>query len=108
MESLQKAIAGIVPLRAKRSAQTSIAEFQWRHKAFEKAAKAQPAAKLDVQAISANLLQSAVDIGAGKLVVGQVPDAAPDQMLTVVDSLKKKTASYAILLAPAGDGKMSF
>jgi alanyl-tRNA synthetase len=44
----------------------------------------------------------------GKLVVGEIPGAANEQLLSAMDSLKKKAGSYGILLASVDDGKVSF
>jgi len=105
---LTQAIAGTVPLRAKRRAQSAIAELQQRHKAFEKANKAAPSASVDVSSISSGLLAQATPLGPGKLIVGQIPDAPTDQVLAVVDSLKKKSGSYAIFIASVLDGRIAF
>ncbi len=107
--SLQKSIAaGELSLRARRRAQGVIAELQDRFKKWEKANKAQSGTKIDAGDVAGRLLESAPALGpAGKLVVAEVPGAAQDQLLAVTDSLKKRTASYAILLASAEDGKVS-
>jgi alanyl-tRNA synthetase len=107
--SLQKAITGTVPLRAKRRAQAAISELQTRAKAFEKSTKSQAGGgKIDVASVASGLFESAVPLGPGKLVVGEVPGVANDQLLAVADSLKKKAGSYAVMLASAGDGKVNF
>jgi alanyl-tRNA synthetase len=106
---LQKAIgAGDLSLRTRRRAQATIAELQDRYKKWEKANRAQSAAKIDVAEISAKLLGDAPKLGPGKLVVGEVAGATPEQLLSVTDSLKKKAGSYAVLLGSAVDGKVSF
>ena len=105
---LTQAIAGTVPLRAKRRAQAAISELQQRHKAFEKANKAAPSANVDVSSISSGLLAQGTPLGPGKLIVGQIPDAPTDQVLAVVDSLKKKAGSYAIFIASVLDGRIAF
>ena len=107
--SLQKSVsAGDLPLRARRRVQAVIAELQDRHKKWEKASRAQSAAKLDAGDIAARLLSSATPIGPGKLIVADVPGATQDQLLSVTDSLKKQAGSYGILLGSASDGKVSF
>jgi alanyl-tRNA synthetase len=107
--SLQKSVsAGDLPLRARRRVQAVIAELQDRYKKWEKASRAQSAAKLDVGDIAARLLSSATPIGPGKLIVADVPGATQDQLLSVTDSLKKQAGSYGILLGSASDGKVSF
>jgi alanyl-tRNA synthetase len=107
---LQKSISsGELSLRSKRRAQAAVAELQDRYKKWEKSNKSESAAsKLDVGQLATDLLQKASPLGAGKLVVAQIPDAAADQLLALTDSLKKKAGSYAILLASAVDGKVSF
>ncbi|HWE97146.1 MAG TPA: alanine--tRNA ligase [Tepidisphaeraceae bacterium] len=107
--SLQKAITGTVPLRAKRRAQAAISELQARVKAFEKSNKSQAGGgKIDVASVASGLFESAAPLGPGKLIVGEVPGVANDQLLAVADSLKKKAGSYAVMLASAGDGKVNF
>ncbi|MDB5293025.1 MAG: alanine-tRNA ligase, partial [Phycisphaerales bacterium] len=107
--SLQKAITGTVPLRAKRRAQAAVSELQSRVKAFEKSNKAQASGgKVDVGNIASGLFDSAALLGPGKLIIGEVAGAANDQLLAVADSLKKKAGSYAVMLASAGDGKVNF
>ncbi|HEX4793409.1 MAG TPA: alanine--tRNA ligase [Humisphaera sp.] len=106
--ALQKAITGTIPLRAKRRGQAAIADLQARHKAFEKAAKLQPASKIDIGAISSNLLESAAALGSSKLIVSALPEMPTDQLLAVTDSLKKKAGSFAAFLASAVEGKVNF
>ena len=107
---LQKSIAsGDLSLRAKRRAQAAVAELQEKLRRWEKANKAQSAgAKVDVAEVATRLLDSSEPLGPGKLVVGEVPGAASDQLLSVTDSLRKKAGSYGILLAAAEDGKVNF
>jgi alanyl-tRNA synthetase len=106
---LQKAIAaGDLSLRTRRRAQGVIAELQDRYKKWEKDNRAQSASKIDIGEISTKLLSDAPALGPGKLIVGDVPGATAEQLLSVTDSLKKKSGSYAILLGSATDGKVSF
>ncbi|HWE03442.1 MAG TPA: alanine--tRNA ligase [Tepidisphaeraceae bacterium] len=105
--SLNKAAGGIVPLRAKRRAQAAVLELQTRLRAFEKANKAQGGGKIDVAALSSSLLDQAAVVGGGKLVVAELPEAATEDILAVVDSLKKRTASHALLLISAAAGKVN-
>ena len=108
--ALQKSVSsGELSLRAKRRAQAAVAELQDRHRKWEKTQKSQSAGTgLDVSEIAAGLLQAAPALGPGKLVVGEVPGASSEQLLSVTDSLKKKSGSYGILLGSATDGKVSF
>jgi alanyl-tRNA synthetase len=103
--TLQKLSAGQIPLRAKRRAQAAIAEIQAKHKGVEKAAKAKgDSSGVNAVAVAGELLAKASDIAGGKLVIGEIRGATDDQLRSAVDSLKKKTGSYAIMLA-AGEGE---
>ncbi|HET6248185.1 MAG TPA: alanine--tRNA ligase [Tepidisphaeraceae bacterium] len=104
--SLQDAITATVPLRAKRRAQAAVAELQSRHKAYEKSHKA-AGGGLDVAALSSALLEKSTPLGPGKLVVGEVPNAPTDQLLSIVDSLKKRAGSYGIVLISANEGRVN-
>jgi alanyl-tRNA synthetase len=107
--SLNQAIsAGNLPLRAKRRVQSAIVELQARHKVFEKSAKSQSAGGVDAVAVAAGLLSAAPALGPGKLIVGEIPGATDDQLRSAIDSLKKKSPSYAIMLASASAEKVSF
>ena len=57
---------------------------------------------------ASKLLAEAQSLGSGKLIVGEIPGAAPDQLLSAVDSLKAKAGSYGIMVASAENGKVSF
>jgi alanyl-tRNA synthetase len=105
--ALQKATAGVVPLRIKRRGQAAISELQIRNKAYEKSHKAQEGQKLDVAGVSSSLIERAEPLGPGKLIVGQLDDASNEQILATVDSLKKRAQSYAILLLGSRDGKVN-
>ncbi|HEV7300202.1 MAG TPA: alanine--tRNA ligase [Tepidisphaeraceae bacterium] len=109
--ALQKAVAAPgLPLRAKRRGQIAIAELQRRQKAFEKSSGGQKAASggVDAVAIAGDLLTAAVDLGGGKMVVGHIPGATNDGLLSAIDSVRKKTPSVAVMLASASDGKVNF
>jgi alanyl-tRNA synthetase len=54
------------------------------------------------------LLSSAPPLGAGKLIVGEIQGASDDQLRSAVDSLKKQSASSAILVASRENGKVTF
>jgi alanyl-tRNA synthetase len=99
-----------LPLRAKRRGQIAVAELQRRQKAFEKnnAASGGAGGGVDAVAIAADLLAGAAELGGGKLVVGHVPGAANDGLLSAVDSIKKKAGSVGVLLGAVTDGKVSF
>jgi alanyl-tRNA synthetase len=107
--STQKALgAATIGLRAKRRAQAAVAELQAKYKAWEKANRAKAGPSVDVSAEAGRLLELASPLGPGKLVVGEIPGVAPEQLLSAMDSLKKKAGSYAVLLGSAEDGKVSF
>ncbi len=107
LASLQKAAGGVVPLRAKRRARAAAAELHSRVKAFEKSHKAQGAGSFDVAAISSALIDSAEPLGSGKLIVAEVTTTGTEQMLAVVDSLKKRAGSYGIVLFSVNEGKVN-
>src|SRR5205085_8023600 len=74
-----------LPLRVKRRGQAAVAEFQAKHKAWEKAQKTAAAPALDASAAAAKLLEAAAALGPAKLIVGEVPGAAGEQLLATVD-----------------------
>jgi alanyl-tRNA synthetase len=109
LAELQTIVAGPLPLRAKRRAQTAIAELQARHRAFEKSTRAQPGGGgVDAVKIAADLLAQAPPLSGGKLVIGQIPGATDDQLRSAIDSLRKKSPTHAILLAASDDQKVTF
>ena len=107
ISSLQKAVTGVVPLRAKRRAQAVAGELQSRYKAYEKTHKTQGGGKLDVAAIATALIDQAPPLGAGKLIVADVPDVAADQLLSVFDSLKKRLPTFGVVLLSVNDGRVN-
>jgi alanyl-tRNA synthetase len=97
-----------LPLREKRKAQAAVAELQAKYKAWEKANKSQQGGSTaDVAEAANKLLADAVDLGGGKLIVGEVPGGNDDTLRGVMDSIRKRTNSYGILLGSAADGKVS-
>jgi alanyl-tRNA synthetase len=112
------AIAGIqkqlaapgLPLRDKRKAQAAVAELQAKFKTWEKANKSQQGGGgggAHVGEAANKLLSDAGELGGGKLIVGEVPGGNDDTLRGVVDSIRKRTGSYGILLGSAGEGKVS-
>ena len=85
----------------------AVAELQTKYKAWEKSHRG-PAAKLDLGSIADNLLQQATEYAGAKIVVSEVQEASNEQVLGIIDSLKKRLSSYGILLASAADGKVNF
>jgi alanyl-tRNA synthetase len=110
LASIQKSLAAPgLPLRAKRAAQGAVAELQAKYKTWEKANKAQQGGgAADVAETASKLLETASDLGGGKLVVGEVPGANDDTLRGVMDSLRKRTPAFGILLGSAGEGRVSF
>jgi alanyl-tRNA synthetase len=109
LTELQTIVASPLPLRAKRRAQSAIAEIQARHRAFEKSARAQSSGGgVDAVKAAAELLAHAPAIAAGKLIVGDIPGATDDQLRSAIDSLRKKSPTHAILLAASDDQKVTF
>jgi alanyl-tRNA synthetase len=105
---LNQALTTPLPLRAKRRVQSAVAELQSRMKAAEKKAKSQGAGSADAAAITQALVAEAIPVGNGQLIVGTVPGATDEQLRSVMDSLRKKSSSHAILLGSAMDAKVAF
>jgi len=108
IESLQADLAGRLSLRTKRRVQAAVAELQAKYKAWEKSQRSAGGAGVDAVGAAAALLAEAQPLGPGKLVVGSINGAANEQLLSAMDSLKKKAGSYAVMLASAEDGKVNF
>jgi alanyl-tRNA synthetase len=107
--ALQQSAAGQIPLRSKRAVQAAIVELQAKYKAYEKTAKASgKTGGVDAVAIAGQLLAKASDLAGGKLIVGEIAGATDDQLRSAVDSLRKKSPSYAILVAAAEGEKVTF
>ncbi len=100
---------GHLPLRVRRRAQAAVAQLQARHKAFAKSQeKSAGTASFDLGVLTTKLVESASPLGPGKLIVAEMPGATDDQIRGAIDSLKKKTGSYGILLAAATSDKATF
>jgi alanyl-tRNA synthetase len=98
---------GLLPLGAKRLGQGVLADIHARLKAAEKAAKA-AGAGLDVGAEAEKLLATAVDLSVGKMVVAEVPGASDEELRSIIDSVKKRQASYGVVLVTAaGEDKVT-
>jgi alanyl-tRNA synthetase len=109
LDALQAFLAhGRLSLRAKRRVQAAVAELQAKFKAWEKAQRASGGGGVDPVAAAAALLSAAQPLGPGKLVVGSIDGAGNEQLLSAMDSIKKKAGSYAVMLASADDGKVNF
>ncbi len=104
INALQKQLGSeTLPLRAKRHGQALIAELQAKHKAWEKSHKAS-SSQLDIAKIAAELLDSAE----GHVVVAEVLGASDEQLRSIIDSIKKRSPSFAAMLASAEDAKVTF
>ncbi len=66
------------------------------------------ATAVDPVAAAGKLLDDAPAAGDGKLIIGEIPGASGEQLLAAMDSLKKKSPSYAIMIASVADEKVSF
>ena len=97
-----------MPLSARRKVQAELTALSARQKAFEKSAKSSSVAAIDASAESAKLLASAPDIGAGKLIVAELPGVTADGLRGVVDSLRKKSPTHAIMLACVESDAITF
>jgi alanyl-tRNA synthetase len=107
--ALQKQLTGAtLPLTAKRRVQVAIAELQSKFKAWEKANKSAASSGVDVAAAVQKLLTEASNIGPGKLIVTDIPGASDDDLRAVMDSIRKRQPSLALMLAAASDSKISF
>lgn len=101
--NLTRAIATpAVPLLAKRRAQAAIAELHARVKALGKAEKKQET--FNASAVADELMKLAV----GHLIVAAVDGASDDQLRSVVDSIKTRQPTYAIMLACGAEDKAAF
>ncbi|MEZ0267733.1 MAG: DHHA1 domain-containing protein, partial [Phycisphaerae bacterium] len=105
----QLASSGILPLRAKRAAQAAVAELQAKHKAWEKqqAKAAGGAGNVDVASVSADLLARAETLAGGTVVVAEIAGAGDDALRGVIDSIRKKAASHAVMLGAAAGDKVT-
>ena len=85
-----------------------IASLQEEIKTLKKKLASGVSAKVDPVETAGKLMEAAPAIGPGKLIVGEIPGASAEMLLQAMDSLKKKSGSYAILLAAAEEDKVSF
>ncbi len=100
---VQQALSVSLPDAPKR-----IAALQDEIKALKKKLATGGGSGGDPIAVAGRLLEAAPTIGPGKLIVGEIPGAANEQLLQVMDSLKKKSPSHAILVGSVNDDKVSF
>ena len=100
---VQQALSVSLPDAPKR-----VAALQDEIKALKKKLATGGGAGGDPIAVAGKILEVAPAIGPGKLIVGEIPGAANEQLLQVMDSLKKKSPSHAILVGSVSDDKVSF
>jgi alanyl-tRNA synthetase len=102
INAIQKQLAtDTLPLRAKRHVQTAIAELQSKHKAWEKSQKS-AGSSIDIASIASGLLSQ------GNVIVAPVEGASDDQLRGLIDSIKKRSPSFAALLGATDGQKVSF
>ena len=102
VEAVQKQLGSDnLPLSAKRKAQQIVAELQAKHHAWEKSQKSS-GASIDIAKIASELLAS------GNVIVAPIEGASDDQLRAVIDSVKKRSPSFAALLASSDGAKISF
>jgi alanyl-tRNA synthetase len=63
---------------------------------------------VDPVAAAGALLEQALELGPGRLIVGEIAGANDEQLRAAMDSLKKRAGSYGIMLASADEGKVNF
>jgi len=104
--SLQQRLAGaVIPVAVRHEIQGVLAELQKTAKAQQKeAASASGEAVMDRMAA---MLGEAAAVGGVTVVVGEVPPADPDTLRGAIDWIRNKTEASAVLLAMAGDGKVT-
>jgi alanyl-tRNA synthetase len=102
LHALQKQLgANDVPLLTKRRGQAAIAELQARYRAWEKSQQ-RTAASIDIGATAAEL------ISGGPIIVAAIEAASDEQLRGVIDSIRKRSSSFAALLASSDGQRVSF
>lgn len=86
-----------LPLLARRHGQARLAELQAQVKAAEKAQKA--SLKLDTATLAHSLLEQSSPLATGRLVVAAIEHADDNALRAVIDSIRKRQPSHAVLLA---------
>ncbi|MEE9295115.1 MAG: alanine--tRNA ligase [Phycisphaerae bacterium] len=94
-----------IPVRVAFELRERIAELQ---RIAKKQSKAQASAAAgDVMAKARTLLEEAQTIGDTRIIVGEVPAAAPDALRSAIDWFRQKTESSAVLLICRDDNKVT-
>ncbi|MGH7176119.1 MAG: alanine--tRNA ligase, partial [Tepidisphaeraceae bacterium] len=108
LNGLQKELGKpTLPILVKRKIQELLNFVQSQHKTWEKSQRAS-AAQIDVAAVAADLLDGADNLAGTKVVVASVSGASEEQLRSIIDSIRKRTASFAALLACSDGQKLSF
>jgi alanyl-tRNA synthetase len=109
LNALQKQLGSEgIPLAVKRRGQASIAELQAKYRAWEKAQQKSGGAAIDVASITAELLEKSETRGGGKIVIAAIDSANDEQLRAVIDSVKKRSPSFAAMVAASDGTKVSF
>jgi alanyl-tRNA synthetase len=102
LNALQKRLGGEgLPLRAKRRGQAAIAELQQKYRAWEKSQQKSSGAAIDIAAVATDL------VSRGKVIVSAIDGASDDQLRALMDSIKKRSPSYAVMLGATDGQKVS-
>jgi alanyl-tRNA synthetase len=91
-----------LPLRAKRRANAVIAELQQKYRAWEKSQKSSSAANIDVSSVANDLASK------GPIVVASIDGASEESLRALIDSIKKRKVSVAVMLGATDGQKVSF
>jgi alanyl-tRNA synthetase len=103
INALQKQLgAENIPLRAKRRGQVAVAELQAKQKTWEKSQAKSSGAAIDVAQVAAGLLNN------GNVIVESLGSVSDEQIRSVIDSIKKRSPSFAALLVGSDGQKLSF
>jgi len=78
-----------------------IGELQSKYKAWEKSQKT-TSTSIDIASIAADLLAK------GNVIVAPIDGASDDQLRVLIDSIKKRSPSFAALLGATDGSKVSF
>ena len=103
LSTIQKLLAQEgLPLRAKRRAQSAVADLQTRYKAWEKSQRSGDP-KLDLSSIADNLIAQATDhAGRVKPIVSEIQGPRlNDQVLGIIDSIRKAAFPPTASCSPA-------
>ncbi|MEM1207125.1 MAG: alanine--tRNA ligase, partial [Acidobacteriota bacterium] len=104
LAELQAAVAGeVLPTLGRQRLLDHIGTLQAEAKTRQRAAAQQQGAKAQTRARA--LLDTALDAGDSKVIVGEVPNADADQLREALDWLRQKAGSAAVVLFATGGKK---